>query len=356
MPDTQVESPRAVLASTSLRIIAAAIVFACIYYASSILITLICALFIAFVLDPGVAVMERVRLPRWLGSLIMVLLALTILYLIMYLVYDRALSLVRELPSLVAPLQRIIFRLQILLRDFWQRTSTALPANPEPPIPTVRLQQGSPWLQFLERGFGPFYAFTVGVLFIPFLVFFMLTSKDHIWASTLNLFPRERRQHAEDVFRGLSHMVRRYVLGNLMVALVSTALILPAFAAISLRYALIVGPVAAFLTLIPYIGLALSLLPPLLIALVQYDRIGPFVTITLTLIVVHFLAVNVFTPKLVGRSVKLNALTVTIAMMFWGWMWGGIGLVLAVPITASIKAVCDNVSSLKAYGAWMGEA
>jgi predicted PurR-regulated permease PerM len=355
MPGTRIETPPAAFASTSLRIIAAAIVFACIYYASSVLITLVCALFIAFVLDPGVALMERLHLPRWLGSLIMVLLALLILYLIVYLVYDRALGFIRDLPNLVVPVQRIIFRFQILVRDFWQRTSTALPANPEPAIPTIWLQQGSPWVQFLERGFGPFYAFTVGVLFIPFLVFFMLTSKDQIWASTLNLFPRERRQDAEDVFRGLSQMVRRYVVGNIMVALVSTALILPAFAAIGLRYALVVGPIAAFLSLIPYLGLALSLLPPLLIALVQYDRIGPFVTITITLIAVHFLAVNVFTPKLVGHSVKLNALTVTIAMMFWGWMWGGIGLLLAVPITASIKAVCDNVSSLKPYGAWMGE-
>jgi predicted PurR-regulated permease PerM len=354
MPDTRIETPSAAFATTSLRIIATAIVFAGLYYASSILITLICALFIAFVLDPAVVLMERMRLPRWLGALLMVLLALLVLYLIVYLVYGRALTFIRDLPSLVNPIQRIVFRMQTMMRDFWQRTSTVSP-TPEAAIPTVRLQQGSPLMQFLERGFGPFYAFTVGVLFIPFLVFFMLTSKDQLWASTLNLFPRERRQHVEDVFRGLSHMVRRYVLGNILVALISTVLILPAFSAIGLRYTLIVGPIAAFLSLIPYLGLALSLIPPLLIALVQYDRLGPFVAITVTLVIVHFLAVNMLTPKLVGRSVKLNALTVTIAMMFWGWMWGGIGLLLAVPITASVKAVCDNVRSLKAWGAWMGD-
>jgi predicted PurR-regulated permease PerM len=355
MSDTRFETPSTAFATTSLRIIATAIVFVGLYYASSIVITLICALFIAFVLDPGVVLMERMRIPRWLGALLMVLLALLILYLMVYLVYGRALALIRELPSLVNPIQRIVFRMQTMLRDFWQRTSSAGPSAPEAAIPTVRLQQGSPWVQFLERGLGPFYAFTVALLFIPFLVFFMLTSKDQIWASTLNLFPRERRQNVEDVFRSLSHMVRRYVLGNILVALISTVLILPVFSAVSLRHALIIGPIAAFLSLIPYIGLALSLVPPLLIALVEYDSVGPFVTITITLIVVHFLAANVLTPKLVGRSVKLNAITVTIAMMFWGWMWGGIGLLLAVPITASVKAVCDNVRSLKAWGAWMGD-
>jgi predicted PurR-regulated permease PerM len=70
---------------------------------------------------------------------------------------------------------------------------------------------------------------------------------------------------------------------------------------------------------------------------------------------VHFAALNILTPKLVGHRVNLNALTVTISLMFWGWLWGGIGLVLAIPITAAIKAICDNNSSLRPYGAWMGE-
>src|ERR1051325_10590822 len=154
MPDIKTEVRSAAFANASLRIIATAIVFACIYYASSILITLICALIIAFVLDPGVALMERLRLPRWLGSLIMVLLALSVLYLIAYLVYERTLAFIHDLPNLVAPIQRLVLEIQTAVRDVWQRTSTGIPATPEAAIPTVRLQQGSPWLRFLERGFG----------------------------------------------------------------------------------------------------------------------------------------------------------------------------------------------------------
>ena len=110
MPEIKTEAPSAVFANASLRIIATAIVFVCIYYASSILITLICALIIAFVLDPGVALMERMRVPRWLGSLLMVMLALSVLYLIAYLVYERALAFIHDLPNLVAPIQRLVLR------------------------------------------------------------------------------------------------------------------------------------------------------------------------------------------------------------------------------------------------------
>src|SRR5438067_5611524 len=112
MPDTRIETPPAAFATTSLRIIATALVFAGLYYASSILITLICALFIAFVLDPGVVLLERIRIPRWLGALVIVLLALLVLYLIVYLVYGRAFALILELPSLLIPIQRFVFRME----------------------------------------------------------------------------------------------------------------------------------------------------------------------------------------------------------------------------------------------------
>src|SRR5262247_339443 len=98
MPEIKTETPVAAFAGRSLKIIAAAMISACIYYASSVLITLVCALFIAFVLDPGVAFMERMRLPRWLGSLIMVMLALSLLYLAIYLISERAVAFVRDLP------------------------------------------------------------------------------------------------------------------------------------------------------------------------------------------------------------------------------------------------------------------
>ena len=355
MPDTKLDFSPSSAASTSLRIIAVAIVCASIYYASSIVISLICSIGIAFVLDPGVKVLERVRVPRWLGSLLMVLLTLTVLYLLVYLIYDRAVAFMDDLPKFAARIKQIIAHIQVTTRGIRESTSTMLPSSTEANVPSIRLEQESPWMQFLLRGIGSLYAFAVTVMFIPFLVFFMLTSKDHIVTATLNLFSLERRQAAENVLHGIAKMVREYVLGNLFVAAICAALITPVFAAVELRYALLMGPLAAFLSLIPYIGVALGLLPPLLIALVQYDHMEPFLTIALTVVIVHFLAVNLLTPKLVGHRVKLNALTVTIAMMFWGWLWGGIGLVLAVPLTAALKAVCDNIRPLKPYGDWMGE-
>ncbi len=356
MPETKLDLPPVTsIPATSLKIIATAIIVACVYYASSIVITLICAVFISFVLEPGVGLMERMRLPRWVGALMMVLLMLGTTYLVVYLIYDRVAAFLNDVPRFAARIKLIVAHIQLTAKSLRQSTSNILPSSTDSTLPTVRLQQESPWGQFLLRGIGSVYAFTVTVMFIPFLVFFMLTSKHHLWAATLNLFPIQRRQQAEDVINGISRMVRQFVLGNVLVALLSASLMSPVFVAIDLPYALLLGPLAAFLSLVPYIGLALGILPPVLVAFVDNHPVEHFIVIAIVVTFVHFLAVNVLTPKLVGHRLKLNALCVTIAMMFWGWLWGGIGLVLAVPITAALKAVCDNVQSLKPYGAWMGE-
>jgi predicted PurR-regulated permease PerM len=66
-------------------------------------------------------------------------------------------------------------------------------------------------------------------------------------------------------------------------------------------------------------------------------------------------AINVMYPKMLGKRLQLNPLAVTIALLLWGWLWGATGLILAVPITAAMKIIFDNVDSLRAYGAWLGE-
>jgi predicted PurR-regulated permease PerM len=69
----------------------------------------------------------------------------------------------------------------------------------------------------------------------------------------------------------------------------------------------------------------------------------------------HLFSMNVLYPKLLGKRMDLNPLVVTLSLLIWGWIWGAMGLLLAVPITAAIKIVCDNVEQLKPIGNWMGE-
>jgi predicted PurR-regulated permease PerM len=193
----------------------------------------------------------------------------------------------------------------------------------------------------------------LAVSFVPFLVFFMLAEKRDVWHATMQLFPPTERTRVKLALEDLSVMIRGYILGNLLVALILGLACWGFFAAISLSNAFLVGMVSGALNLVPYVGTVLAWIPPIIVGLAQYTSIGPFVGIAAVLTVMHLIAVNVLIPALVGRQVRLNALAVTVALLFWGWMWGGMGLVLGIPLTAGVKVVCDHVEEWKPIGRWM---
>jgi predicted PurR-regulated permease PerM len=127
------------------------------------------------------------------------------------------------------------------------------------------------------------------------------------------------------------------------------------FVIVRLPYALLIGPLSGFLSLVPYVGVPLAIIPPLVASLPVYNTAPMYVVIAMVVTLFHLLALNLLYPKMVGSRVHLNPLAVTIALMFWGTLWGGVGLILGIPITAGIKAVCDNVGNWKPYGKLLGD-
>jgi predicted PurR-regulated permease PerM len=79
-----------------------------------------------------------------------------------------------------------------------------------------------------------------------------------------------------------------------------------------------------------------------------------FIVILLTVFGLHIFAMNVLYPKFLGGRLQLNSLAVTLAL-FWGWLWGSMGLILAIPVTAAVKIICDHVPRFRAYALWLGE-
>jgi predicted PurR-regulated permease PerM len=105
---------------------------------------------------------------------------------------------------------------------------------------------------------------------------------------------------------------------------------------------------------VPYIGLPLAMIPPLFAAL-PINEVPVYALIIATVATLHLIALNVLYPKIVGSRVHLNPLIVTFSLMMWGFLWGAAGLLLAIPLTAGLKAVCDNVKGLRAFGKFLGD-
>jgi predicted PurR-regulated permease PerM len=150
-------------------------------------------------------------------------------------------------------------------------------------------------------------------------------------------------------------LVRGFVLGNFALGLLLAALSSLVFWKMGLPYPLLTGPLSGFFSLVPYLGLPLALAPPMLVSLMVFEGLSSYLLLGAIVTLLHILTLNLLYPKLVGARVHLNPLVVTVAMMLWGFLWGAAGLVLAIPLTAGIKAVCDNVASLRPYGKFLGD-
>jgi predicted PurR-regulated permease PerM len=216
-------------------------------------------------------------------------------------------------------------------------------------------QEPTPLIRYVYDYLREYYSTLLMSSFVPFLVYFLLSWRDHLRLRYLMLFDGEGRRAANDAWVGVGSMVRAYVIGNFMLGVLLTIASGLLFAAVKLPYWLLVAPISGFLSLVPYIGLPLAMIPPLVAALPTTREPAVYLYLSASVAVLHLLALNLMYPKLVGARVHLNPLVVTLALMFWGMLWGGIGLLLAIPLTAALKAVCDNVGNLQAYGRMLGD-
>jgi predicted PurR-regulated permease PerM len=364
---------------------------ALLYLGRLLLVTLLVGVFIAFILEPLVQFFMRLRLPRGFASFLVCGLALLVMYLGALLAFSQAQGLWDELPSytrrvndlsdkvlmevesaektvndMLAPKRVREMEAQRLERERLlveqqkqrRRRTTDPPMSPllPPAVQEVRIRpERSPLVEYLYSNWQQFYDIALMVSFVPFLVYFMLAWRDHFIYNFLRVFEGDARSIASATIDGIGRMTRAYVVGNFLLGMVLAVVSTGFFWMVKVPYWLLVGPISGFLSLVPYIGLPLAILPPVFAALTVYQNLTAYVVIGSTVAFFHLMALNLLYPKLVGARVHLNPLVVTVALMFWGFLWGGIGLVLAIPLTAALKAVCDHYPGLGAYGKLMGD-
>jgi len=348
------DSIRIRYSTPSQRIIAAGIVIAFCYFAASVVTMVLLSVLVAYFLDPLVEGMERFRLPRVLGSLAVVILSVALVAGLVYLLYDRAEHFANDWPRYSKVLREASSAVERRLEKLERGVSQIAPDDAQHPKNIVHVEEDSPVRKLLVRGLGSLYTVLLEVTFVPFLVFFMLAAKRDVWHATLQLFPTAERTRVKEVLDNVSVVLRSYVMGNALVFLILALVSWGFFWMMDLDYPFLTGVVSGLLNLVPYFGAVLAWIPPMLIGLTQRPTFGFFFIVALMLSVFHLIAMNFLIPAMVGRQVRLNALAVTISLLFWGWLWGGVGLLLAIPITATLKVICDHVESWQPVGRWLG--
>lgn len=337
----------------SQRIIAAAIVFAFLYFASDVVVTLLLAVLIAYFLDPVVGILERIHIPRALGALVVLLTVTAIFAGLGYLVVLRANQFIADWPRYSEVLRHVTTAFDRQMTTLEKGVEAIAPAAEKGRAP-LRTVEPPPVREWLLRGAGSLYSILVVATFVPFLVFFMLAAKPRIWKATIDLFPDEHQERVRGALDEVSLMLRSFVAGNALVAIILMLLSWGFFLMIHLNYPFLLGCVSGLMNLVPYLGALMACVPPFLIGLAQWNTIGPYFGVAAMLTFLHIVGLNVLMPAIVGRRVHLSALAVTAALLFWGWLWGAIGLILAIPITATVKVICDHSEGWEPVGRWLG--
>ena len=374
----------------ALPVIALGVAIAVLYFGRVFFITSFVAVIIAFILEPFVALLMRAHFPRTLASFVVCAGALLFLYVVGVGAYSQLSALSSDLPVYGDRIATLIDNVQQKITDAEDRTYRILvparqrekeaeqlkaqqqqqaqtkgrrgkqqppPVTAPPPgvIPEVRIhEERTPIGDFLSARWSSLYEMLLMASFVPFLVYFMLSWRDHMHRSFLQFFHGEARTVASRSLEGIAEMVRAFVVGNsvlgLLLALVSSLV----FWVIHVPFPMLVGPLSGFFSLVPYVGLPLAMLPPLFAALVP-NTFSIYVLVVVSVGLMHLIALNVLYPKLVGARVHLNPLVVTFSLMLWGFLWDAPGLLLAIPLTAGVKAVCDNVKGLRQFGKFLGD-
>ncbi len=335
----------------SLRILAGAVVLLFFYYAAGVVITLLLSVLLAYFLDPAVELLERLRIPRTIGSLIMVLLLIAVIGVLGYGLWMRTSDFAENWPAYRNSLRQASSAVVGKISGFEGTVNElANPSGAKPLVPSA--STGMVHTLFL-RGIGSLYALVLEATFVPFLVFFMLARKREAWHSTLQLFPISRRTQVKETLDDLRNVLRDYLIGMSVVTLLVIACTSVFFLVLGLDYPVLAGITSGMFNMVPYIGAVLAWLPGFFLAVLKWKAVSHFWIIAFVLLSIHVVAQNLVAPQLVGRQVQLNAVAITISLLFWGWVWGGMGLILAIPITASLRVICDHTESWKPVARWL---
>ncbi|MBE0569679.1 MAG: AI-2E family transporter [Deltaproteobacteria bacterium] len=338
---------------------------ALLHFAASVFITLFSAMLLAFALEPLVHLLcARTPLRRHHASGIVVFLFVAMLYGLFYATYLRAESFLAEIPAIAdkiraAPMvENLANKAEELDRLFTDASRRIAPPAPSPAPqksdPQVMVRETESLTGSLLQGLGSLSGVLFALSFIPFLVYFILADREPLTRRTRELFPEEHRAMVGEILIDIERMMRKFLLGNAVIALVLSAATVLVFLLIGLPYPVVLGLLSGTLSIVPYLGLPLALVPGVVVGLVTFESGPPFLILIAAVTMFHLMAINYLTPKLVGGGVRLNATASTVALLFFGWLWGGMGLVLGIPILAVLKCIFDNVPSTRRIGMFLG--
>jgi predicted PurR-regulated permease PerM len=343
----KLSAPRS-LGSTLLSIVI--IVFIA-YILEDVIVPFLFAALLSFLLVPITQYLENHRIPRVIAILISIVLIIAIIGGVMYAAYTQVIKLQDLFPQIEKRFNEWISALASLLSNFDIDKQQLIEEGQKHISDAVK--SGS---QFLGATIGGTSNFLMSIALLPLYIFLMLMYRDFLKTFVFKWLKDTSKHKIVTTINKVKSVVRGYITGLVLVILIIGTLNSTALYFIGIDHALFFGFFAAFLAIIPYIGVALGSALPILVALITQDSYLAAVMVAASFAVIQFLEGNFITPYVVGNQVSINALIAITALLLFGKLWGIGGMILALPMTAILKVIFDANPRTEAWGFLLGDA
>ena len=301
------------------------------------------ALLFCYALGLPIDLLQRLRVPASLRILLVVLCAAFVFYLLGRLLQANIIELQQRLPEFETIFwgyaENMLARLNINREEALQIIAAFFDNfkhSDLKPLGSMVGQVGVTFFAFLGNGF-----------WVLLFMVFMLAERESMTNRLVRGLGNEKAVSVLAALARVNQAVQRYLGLKIFLSILTGLLVGVILKCFGVPFAFLWGVLTFLLNFIPNIGSVIATLPPVAVALFQTGSVLGAFFVAMALMAVQMVVGNFVEPRLMGKGLNLSPLVVLLSLLFWGWMWGIVGMLIAVPLTAAIKIACEQLDSTR---------
>lgn len=322
-------------------------------FLGNVILPIILAVIVYYLLRPILRLLEKVKIKRIWGILIIFLVLVGLITLLVFLVFPflkgQVFKLVEELPSYFIQLFNDLdefLRTSIFKEYYLQIENDVTSVLNGLPAEIGEFVQNT--VAGIATGIssivGVLTSFVLAIVTVPFIVFYLLKDGEKLPNYVMKLFPPRMRNDLQEVFTGIDRQISSYIQGQILVSMCIGLMIFIGFTIIQMPYALLLGVIAMVTSVVPYLGPVIAITPAAIIALVT----SPLLLVGLAIVwtIVQLIEGKFISPQIMGKSLHVHPITIIFVLITAGSLFGVPGVILGIPGYAIFKVIVSHFYSL----------
>lgn len=316
------------------------------YFGKALILPLALAVFLTYFIGPMIDYLRHKRFPKWLSVTLPILLTSLVFFFLGVIIKTNVENFVIEFPKYEA--RTVVLLKQVL--SFVDISPETLDSTPkvwlDDPVISQYLNDFS-LTKIISTVLGSISNLLSDTFLVLLFLLFMLSGRNTLEIKIHKAFKPSTAQRLSSIFKNINTQIQKYIVAKTLISLLTAILVLIVLYSFDIKFALVWAILTFLLNFIPNVGSIIASILPVSIAVIQFESFSPVIWLGAILLTIQAIVGNVIDPKYIGKSIDLSAIVVLFALIFWGWLWGIIGMFLSIPIMVTIKITLENIPELR---------